>query len=224
MQFDIGALAALIEADGALETLKPNFEPRESQLRMLTLTAEGLAGDRIVAAEAGTGVGKSLAYLIPALAWSSTTEERVVVATATINLQHQLIQSDIPLARRLLKNESFSLLLKGRANYLCPTRLRERVEQDSLLAEEGGVIRRLAEWGQGQIDSNAVGDRADLPFAVDNELWTQVNADCKRLPSRTLSHAGDLPAGAPSRPRPRGQAADSQPSSAVLRPHGAPRT
>ncbi len=94
---DEDALAAGLSPGGALSRLYPLFEERASQVDMLRLVCRAFNGDEICAAEAGTGVGKSLAYLLPAVAWAVQNGERVVVSTNTINLQQQLVEKDIPL-------------------------------------------------------------------------------------------------------------------------------
>ena len=98
---DSDELAALIDRDGPLHDLIDDYEPRESQISMVRDVAEAFNEDQVIAVEAGTGVGKSYAYLIPALAWAARNEERVVIATATINLQQQLVEKDIPTVQRL---------------------------------------------------------------------------------------------------------------------------
>ena len=133
---DADELAATIDDGGALSDLFHDFEPRQSQVDMLRLVANGFNEDRIVAVEAGTGVGKSFAYLIPALAWADRNDERVVVSTATINLQQQLVEKDIPTVQRLLGVDVPVMLVKGRGNYLCRKRLGEAFDEESLFAED----------------------------------------------------------------------------------------
>ncbi len=99
---DVDELAADLGPQGALSRIYPLFEERTSQVDMLRQVAKAFNHDEICAAEAGTGVGKSLAYLIPAVAWAVRNGERVVVSTNTINLQQQLVEKDIPLAKKIL--------------------------------------------------------------------------------------------------------------------------
>jgi ATP-dependent DNA helicase DinG len=133
-RIDPEELARTIDDGGALSDLFADFEPRQSQIDMLKLVANAFNEDRVLAVEAGTGVGKSFAYLIPALAWAAKNDERIVVSTATINLQQQLVEKDIPTVQRLLGVDVPVMLVKGRGNYLCRKRLGEAFEEDSLFA------------------------------------------------------------------------------------------
>lgn len=194
---DPDALAGLIDAGGSLATLFDDFEPRQAQIDMLRLVARAFNEDRIAAVEAGTGVGKSFAYLIPALAWASQNEERVVISTATINLQQQLVEKDIPTVQRLLGTEVPVMLVKGRGNYLCRRRLDELIEEESLFADVGSEEPPLAETGDepetaGEASdpldprlrdirewakTSESGSRSELPFVVPDELWGSINSD-----------------------------------------------
>ncbi|RYD46518.1 MAG: ATP-dependent DNA helicase, partial [Verrucomicrobiaceae bacterium] len=91
--------------------------------------AEALIGATPLVAEAGTGVGKSLAYLVPAARFALETGRKGVISTHTINLQEQLVRKDIPIVRKVLGEELPAVLLKGRQNYLCPLRLKRAREQ-----------------------------------------------------------------------------------------------
>ena len=97
-------------------------------------------------AEAGTGVGKSLAYLLPSARFALETGRKAVVSTHTINLQEQLVRKDIPIVRKLVGHELPAVLLKGRQNYLCPLRLRRAVEQaeDLFTTSEGEQLPSCA--------------------------------------------------------------------------------
>lgn len=199
---EIEELASVVDDGGQLSTVFHDFESRQSQVDMLRLVAGGFNEDRVVAVEAGTGVGKSFAYLIPAIAWAASNEERVVISTATINLQQQLVEKDIPTVQRLLGLDVPVMLVKGRGNYLCRKRLGEAVDEESLFAGEdpaegdpaagevGGSEDRadpdlvaIRDWA----DTSATGSRSELPFMVPDELWTRVNSDadsCTELTCR----------------------------------------
>jgi ATP-dependent DNA helicase DinG len=167
---DANGLAAHLEPGGALSRLYPGYEERRSQISMLRFVAEAFNRDELRIAEAGTGVGKSLAYLLPALQWALQNGERVVVSTATINLQQQLVEKDIPLVTRLLGGDPGFCLVKGRGNYLCLNRLREALEESSLFEEDEGDLRAIAEWSV----TTATGSRTELPFFPASELWSRV--------------------------------------------------
>lgn len=97
----------------------PNFEYRKEQVDMMNAIRESLEADRKIVIEAGTGTGKTLAYLIPTLEWAIENKKKVICTTNTINLQEQLLLKDLPIAKKII-NQNFSyLLVKGRNNYLC---------------------------------------------------------------------------------------------------------
>jgi ATP-dependent DNA helicase DinG len=171
---DGAALAALLDDGGELSRIHPDFEPRPSQIEMLETVAAALNEDRLCVTEAGTGVGKSLAYLIPAFAWAEQNDERVVISTATINLQQQIIEKDIPLVQKLLDTDLEAVLVKGRGNYLCLNRLDEAIEEDStLFSEPSDELAAVRDWAH----TTATGSRTDLPFYPSAELWSRVNSD-----------------------------------------------
>jgi ATP-dependent DNA helicase DinG len=130
---------------------------------------------KILAVEAGTGVGKSLAYGLPAAAFATSSGERVVLSTATINLQEQLTRKDLPVVARALGRELKVVLVKGRGNYLCRRRLAERVRQRVLLSEGGEqeLLLALAAWAERGQD----GTRSELPLPVSEEVWEEVCSD-----------------------------------------------
>jgi ATP-dependent DNA helicase DinG len=106
-----------------------DFEYRPQQQELAVAVAEALTASSPLVAEAGTGVGKSLAYLLPAARFALDTGRKGVISTHTINLQEQLVRKDIPIVRKLVGHELPTVLLKGRQNYLCPQRLRRAFDQ-----------------------------------------------------------------------------------------------
>lgn len=170
---EVEELAALLDGGGAASRVLPGFEPRPPQIDMLRLVARVFNDEEICAAEAGTGVGKSLAYLIPAIAWATTNHQRVVVSTATINLQQQLLEKDIPAAAASLGVKVRAVLMKGRGNYLCPRRLREALEEQDLFEEDNDELQAIAEWAA----QTETGSRTDISFYPSDELWSRVNSD-----------------------------------------------
>ncbi|HCO49419.1 MAG TPA: ATP-dependent DNA helicase DinG, partial [Spirochaetaceae bacterium] len=131
----------------------------------------------------------SFAYLVPAMAWAQGNEERVVISTATINLQDQLYSKDIPLVSSIFRKKPKTVLVKGRANYICKRRLGEAIEEEGLLLEEEHPLKRILAWD----NSGGTGDRADLPFRVDDQVWSKVCSEAEtcvsiRCPSRERCH------------------------------------
>ena len=167
---DEEGLAGALDVGGKLSEKMPAFEPRASQISMTADVASVFNQGGILAAEAGTGVGKSFAYLVPAMAWAQGNEERVVISTATINLQDQLFSRDIPLVSSIFKKKPKAVLVKGRSNYLCKRRLGEAIEEEGLLLDDDHPIKRLLAWD----NAGSSGDRADLPFRVDDQVWNKV--------------------------------------------------
>jgi ATP-dependent DNA helicase DinG len=160
-----------------LASAVPDHERRMGQLEMAREVAERLNRGGILAAEAGTGTGKSLAYLVPAVLWATANEERVVISTYTKALQDQLAGSDIPLAQAAGLQFEWAMV-KGRSNYLCRRKLGDALEESEpgegeTVGEELALLRRIAAWAEVSPD----GSRADLGFPLSAELWEQVASD-----------------------------------------------
>ena len=180
---DTRELASTLRAGGALQRLHPGYEQRPGQIALLQSACDAFNDEVIVAAEAGTGIGKSLAYLIPAVAWAAANDERVVVSTATINLQQQLLAQDLPLVQRILGTQVKSCLVLGRGNYLCLRRLRDAYAEAQGMAHAAGAgaeepldesiaaeVRALHDWSL----ASPTGSRNDLPFAAGAASWELV--------------------------------------------------
>ncbi len=179
--------ASFLLPGGALSKAVDYYEPRDSQIRMLESVVDAFNDDSIVVVEAGTGVGKSLAYLIPAFEWVQANEERVVVSTATINLQQQLVESDIPLVRRITGTNVKVHLAKGRRNYLCLRRLQEALEENSLFAEEDEGLEAIRKWAE----STPTGGKEDLAFFPSESLWGRVCSEADSCLGLRCSRRGD---------------------------------
>jgi ATP-dependent DNA helicase DinG len=149
-----------------------NFEFREEQQTMATAVAEALENERHLVVEAGTGVGKSLAYLVPAVLWALEHRRKAVVSTCTINLQEQLVNKDLPLLRKVLDREFEVVLWKGRGNYLCPMRLQRAIAQSDGLftSPERAELERLRTWAETTTD----GTLSDLSVEPDSRVWAEV--------------------------------------------------
>lgn len=154
-----------------------NFEYRPQQQQMAVAVARALQNGEHLAVEAGTGVGKSLAYLVPAIFFAVAEGKKAVVSTHTINLQEQLVEKDLPMLARVLgaldPPVKFQYaMLKGRANYLCTRRLHKALQQrDSLFtSSEAQELRRIYEWSQKTTD----GSLSDFDVEPDPKVWAQV--------------------------------------------------
>src|SRR5512141_1731915 len=128
----------------------PNFEYRPQQQQMAVAVARALEHGEHLAVEAGTGVGKSLAYLVPAILYAVANRKKAVVSTHTINLQEQLTQKDLPMLEQILPVKFSFTMLKGRANYLCTRRLHKAMQQAGNLftSSETGELQRIFEWSK----------------------------------------------------------------------------
>ena len=170
---DVDALAAVLEPGGGLQKIMEAYEPRPTQVDLLRMIAGSFNEEGLCVAEAGTGVGKSLAYLLPAVAWADSNDERVVISTATINLQEQLLDKDIPLVKKLLGSKAPTVLVKGRGNYLCWTRLKEALEEKTLFEDDDARLADIAKWAE----ESPSGSRSDLAFFPGEALWSRVCSD-----------------------------------------------
>jgi ATP-dependent DNA helicase DinG len=154
--------------DGPLARAFPDFEPRSGQVEMAAAVARALERGGVVLAEAGTGTGKTLAYLIPAI----LSRQRVLVSTGTKNLQEQIFFKDIPALRAALDAPFTATLMKGRANYLCLHRLDQINEGTGPLAHDV-FLPIVREWAQ----RTETGDRAELEdLPEDLPFWKEVDA------------------------------------------------
>lgn len=170
---------------GVVSRALGQFEDRPSQRDMAAYVADTFNEGGVSLLEAGTGVGKSFAYLVPAISWARANGERTVVSTNTINLQEQLVGKDLPLLARALEQDGEPptyALLKGWRNYVCLARLElARSGQASLLEpERQSELDALASWAQGSTD----GSLADLTDEPSEEVWDEISAEadlCTRL-------------------------------------------
>jgi len=172
---DADRLAALLEEGGAFEAHFPGYEHRPQQVAMLRGVAQALNQGEHLLVEAPTGVGKSLAYLIPAVHWGVQNGERVVVSTNTINLQEQLYRKDLPDLARVLPFEFRASVLKGRSHYLCPARLQALRHRGARSPDEARVLAKVLIWLPQTPDGD--GDELFLPNPVEQIIWRQLSAE-----------------------------------------------
>jgi ATP-dependent DNA helicase DinG len=168
---------------GGLLARSKDFEYRPQQQTMAAAVARACQTRTHLLVEAGTGVGKSLAYLVPAVFHALADNRKALVSTHTINLQEQLFYKDIPLVQKLLPQEFKAVLLKGRQNYLCPRRLERAMTHggDLFANREQDELKRLWEWSQRTHD----GTLSDLDPAPDPQVWLQVCSEAHVCTART---------------------------------------
>src|SRR4030067_449654 len=172
---DVDEVAAILEYGGAFSQHFPQFEHRIQQVEMVRAVTQALSQSRHLMVEAGTGVGKSFAYLIPAALWALQNNTRVVISTNTINLQDQLTHKHIPDLSAALNLDVNAAVLKGRANYLCPRRLESLDRRGPETPEEMRVLAKLLVW---QINS-ASGDRGEINLngPAERDVWLRISAE-----------------------------------------------
>lgn len=162
---------------GILARALDDYEPRPQQVQMGQTIARAFNGDRIAVIEAGTGVGKSMAYLLPAIRWALDNRQRVVVSTNTINLQEQLIRKDIPLLQKHSGWKFASVLVKGRQNYVCLRRV-HFMEGEVMQPEFEGFrneLKELVKWALATED----GSLADLAARPTDEAWDLIKVEAE---------------------------------------------
>src|SRR3954471_18599190 len=146
----VSTLNNILGADGAIaRRLGEKYEHRPQQLEMAQAVESAFAEGEHLLVEAGTGVGKSFAYLLPAIDYAVRTKKRVVISTHTISLQEQLIEKDIPLIQSVYPDEFTAVLCKGRGNYLCQRRLEQTRARQNHLFEKDDELESLwmvEEW------------------------------------------------------------------------------
>ena len=172
---DGDALAAFLRPDGPAAAVMPGFERRPQQTQMLHAVARAFNDNGVALVEAGTGTGKTFAYLIPALTWALENGERVVVSTNTINLQEQLLKKDLPLVQRVLGRDVKAVLVKGRGNYACKRKADLYRQQGELFVEEDerDELTTLLDWAAASED----GSRSDLNFTPRPDTWELIQSD-----------------------------------------------
>ena len=178
----------IFKASGKLEATLANFESRQPQIHMAKEVTDALNNGAQMMIEAGTGTGKSLAYLIPAALWATKNDQRVVVATNTINLQEQLLNKDIPIVEQILGDGLKAALMKGRGNYLCPRRLESLRRRKPANLEELRSLAKILVWMQ----SDSSGDRGSLSLrAGEWNTWSRLSAqdeDCTSFQCSSIMH------------------------------------
>ncbi len=185
----IAQVEAVFSPSGLLSRSR-NFEFRPQQQEMAVAVARALVNGEHLAVEAGTGVGKSLAYLIPAIFFAVARKKKAIVSTHTINLQEQLTQKDLPMLTQILPVPFSFTMLKGRANYLCTRRLHKALQQSGNLftSAEAGELKRLYEWSRATED----GSLSDLDPEPDPKVWALVCSERGLCTPKLCGHPSEF--------------------------------
>ena len=196
----------ILGANGRIAARLPNYEERPQQLAMAAAVADAFAKGHHLIAEAGTGVGKSFAYLVPAILYATAdqTDERrsdddandkrkprrrILISTHTISLQEQLLNKDLPLLNSVIPREFSAVLVKGRRNYLSLRRLKNAAERMKAIffhEEEIRQTRDLVEWSKTTSD----GSLATLPFKPNGSVWDEATSDSSNCLGRSCPTYG----------------------------------
>jgi DNA polymerase-3 subunit epsilon/ATP-dependent DNA helicase DinG len=172
---NVDEVTSVLEYGGPFSQYFQSFEQRPEQVEMLRAVAKALSYGNHLMVEAGTGVGKSFAYLVPAALFALQNNTRVVVSTNTINLQDQLIQRDLPNLCQALNLDFRYAVLKGRSNYLCPRRLENLRHFGPRTIDEMRVLAKVMVWQM----NNQNGDRSELNLTgpAEREVWVRMSAE-----------------------------------------------
>ncbi|NOZ61393.1 MAG: DEAD/DEAH box helicase family protein [Calditrichaeota bacterium] len=175
LPLNIQKIVSFLEPKGPVSQRMPQYEYRPQQLEMVRAVCQAFNGKKIGVIEAGTGVGKSMAYLIPAIFWTHNNKQRCVVSTRTINLQEQLIHKDIPFLKKALGLKFDAVLVKGRGNYICLRKMAALKKDQEFLVEDElqAETNTLLEWAEKTAD----GSKSDLNFIPKNEIWELLAAE-----------------------------------------------
>jgi ATP-dependent DNA helicase DinG len=178
--------AKMLSEDGRVARVLPNYEPRPQQIAMAEAVTDAFTKGHHLLVEAGTGVGKSFAYLIPAIEHVLTAGGCIVVSTHTIALQEQLIHKDIPLLQKVFRKPFKAELVKGRSNYLGLRRLERASQRQETLFDTGErkALWDIEQWAYETKD----GSLSDMPKQPSPAIWDQVNSDRHDCMGRRCPH------------------------------------
>ncbi len=174
---DSEKITSLFARNGKLSNHFPDYEYRKQQIEVVNEVICNFNKHQISFIEAGTGTGKSFAYLIPALYWTNLNQQPVVISTNTINLQEQLIEKDLVFLKKILPFSFKSVLVKGRSNYLCKRKLRNlqtiagEIFEDQ--PEKETKLKKILNWA----DNTKTGTRSDIKFLIKSELWEKIASE-----------------------------------------------
>ncbi|OEF99068.1 hypothetical protein BHF71_02480 [Vulcanibacillus modesticaldus] len=183
-EFDQIQFESMFDENGLLFNNFPNFELRPAQKGMSNEVWNAFLDQTHLMVEAGTGTGKSLAYLIPSVFWTKQQNEKIVIATHTINLQEQLFQRDIPLLKKILPFDFSATILKGRSNYLCLRKFEQhlmQVNQINLSIDGMTDLGQVLTW----VTLTKTGDVEEINLSqTGRSLWNEISSD----PDSCLNH------------------------------------
>lgn len=178
-------IEGVLSADGLIARSFSGYEFRPQQVQMACAIKDAFAGRRHLVAEAGTGIGKSFAYLTPAIELATRQRTKVLISTFTITLQEQLINKDIPFLAEALPQAFTAVLAKGRGNYLCKRRLEFAMRRQATMFDDfGSTLAVINQWANQTRD----GSLSDIPILPKNHIWDAVKSEHGNCRGRKCPH------------------------------------
>lgn len=176
----------LLKPGGPISKNLPGYEDRPQQIEMIDYVIQAFNDAKVATIEAGTGTGKTMAYLLPSIFWTMQNKERVVISTNTINLQEQLIKKDIPFLQKALSTQFDAVLVKGRSNYVCMRKVDDVESEFDLFVEEDekDELKTLLGWAHSSKD----GSKADLAYIPKNVVWEKIAAESDSCTHNRCKH------------------------------------
>ena len=160
-------------SEGIINEKIENFEIRDEQFKMSKAIETSLNDNKKIIIEAGTGTGKTIAYLVPTLLYAIENNLKLIISTNTINLQEQLLNKDIPLLQKILNREFYYALVKGRGNYLCKRKLYNIEYEEFKDDNDKKILKNLQKWDETSI----TGDKSELKYEIPYKIWEQANCE-----------------------------------------------
>ncbi len=167
-QINLDSIASWFSSNGEFAQCMPGYEPRPQQLEMAAAVAAAFSSQKHLAVEAGTGTGKTMAYLVPAVIWTLANKVPVVISTNTKNLQEQIFNKDLPFIRNIINTPFSAAIIKGRSNYVCLKKVLQIIDapEDHILPSQALSFALICAW----IHRTAAGDMSELPCMPSNEF------------------------------------------------------
>ena len=170
-------LLELLQSGGGLEKVLSDFRERKEQLSVLDRIISAFNDREKVMIEAGTGIGKSFAYLLPAIFWNELNEEVIVISTNTINLQQQLLEKDLVQLKQILPFDFKAILVKGRNNYICKRKVHNILNQTDDEGEDSKLTRVARHIYESFKEENYSGAYSEFDFSVSAEIWQELRSE-----------------------------------------------
>ncbi len=172
---DTAKMASMLDEDSKISRELEDYEPRPGQMQMASAAARCFNDSLVAMIEGGTGTGKTLAYMLPAIEWAVTNKERILISTKTINLQEQLVGKDLPFLKKVAGHEFRTVLVKGRGNYCCLRKAESEARDLGFFKDDDDFneISSLIAWSKETGD----GSLSDLSYIPKHEVWDRIKCE-----------------------------------------------